>query len=134
MAHKDDINEARRIGDEVFPPLPALMTEPEARALSPEDRRSKLKELRRLKRQIKMQLELIEETCQHVVKEIPGDYYKKDKWRSDSTSCENCGLSIGWYCPKAPDHFCHYDDDDESETYDPCRDTCLFCGNPDERK
>lgn len=40
--------------------------------------------------------------------------------------CAVCGLSLrGWYCPDNSDgHRCEYDDDE----------SCVFCGQPEERK
>jgi len=43
----------------------------------------------------------------------------------ESAVCIICGKNFGWWCPKSPDHFCHY-----SESYD----SCDFCGEPEERK
>jgi hypothetical protein len=43
----------------------------------------------------------------------------------DSAYCANCGEHLGWWCPKSPDHLCHYPPDDE---------WCRFCGDPTERK
>jgi hypothetical protein len=62
-----------------------------------------------------------------VVKEIPGDYYATDKWRTDSARCEypGCRRDLGWYCPNSTDHRCHY-----SRSLD----RCDFCGQPEERK
>ena len=43
----------------------------------------------------------------------------------DSAVCAKCGKDFGWWCPKSPDHCCHY-----SKSYD----SCDFCGEPEERK
>lgn len=73
-----------------------------------------------------------------------------------SAHCLICGKSSHiWYCPKSPDHVCHYDSrKDEAdrlyvelyngkrfyklpEDHDPDNesdDWCIFCGYPDERK
>lgn len=50
---------------------------------------------------------------------------KTDKWASTSASCLICGLDFGWWCPKSPDHICHYSKTDDS---------CDYCGMPNERK
>jgi hypothetical protein len=42
-----------------------------------------------------------------------------------SASCAICGQDFGWWCPKSPDHYCHYDKGDYG---------CDYCGEPDERK
>jgi hypothetical protein len=68
---------------------------------------------------------LLESSCAHTVKEKV-----KDKWGSFGFAfCAGCGTHLGWYCPESPDHYCHYDEDE-----DPCRDDCLHCHQPDERK
>lgn len=44
----------------------------------------------------------------------------------ESAKCA-CGRTADdWYCPKSPDHLCHYDKGDF--------DQCDFCGQPEERK
>ena len=62
-------------------------------------------------------------------------------------------ISFGWYCPESPDHTCHYFSkfDKAGNKYVnsingekiilkgrnvvyETRDSCLFCGDPDERK
>lgn len=68
--------------------------------------------------------------------------------------CEVCGEHFGWYCPKSPDHGCHYfsdngivtlndgttmqcppDEDGEPYSGDyETDDCCIFCGAPNERK
>lgn len=74
-----------------------------------------------------LKLELCEKPS-HVchVAEIPGDYYAEEEWRSDGAWCESCGLDMGWYCPKSPDHICQYEKGDS--------DCCDFCEMPSERK
>ena len=76
--------------------------------------------------------------CKHHAKEIPGDYYAEDEWRSDGARCADCGYYLGWYCPKSPDHYCHYDghmsDDVPPRFIKNNSDSCDFCGMPDERK
>jgi hypothetical protein len=42
--------------------------------------------------------------------------------------CSKCNTFGGWYCPQSPTHVCSYEDDDA------CRDHCIFCGDPEERK
>jgi len=90
--------------------------------------------------------------CIHVVS------YTEDSgnWDCGSAWCELCGEDLGWYCPKSPDHACHYfseggkvklaggilvdipeDCKDEDGSYNPnweTDDCCLFCGSPEERK
>ena len=43
----------------------------------------------------------------------------------ESVCCQICGEDYGWWCPKSPDHKCHYSVDE---------DACDFCGEPSERK
>lgn len=50
---------------------------------------------------------------------------KKDMWASTGALCAVCGKSFGWWCPKSPDHICHYS---KSE------DDCDYCHMPSERK
>lgn len=66
--------------------------------------------------------------CGHVI--IPRnpnieEELKTDKWASTGAICLVCGKNFGWWCPKSPDHVCHY-----SET----EDHCDYCGMSDERK
>lgn len=63
--------------------------------------------------------------------------------------CTRCGEDFGWWCPKSPDHVCHYYTlDDEVPLIDGRRarapkkhnpfhetgDSCIYCGEPEERK
>lgn len=42
-------------------------------------------------------------------------------------TCQTCDhMGPEWYCPKSPDHLCHYEKGD--------MDQCDFCGQPEERK
>jgi hypothetical protein len=65
------------------------------------------------------------------------------------TSCSLCGRDLGWYCPRSPDHLCHYFSDEgrvellDGESvpvppgHDPgreCYEWCLYCRQPEERK
>lgn len=104
-------------------------TADQAWSFKPEDRMAKMKLVRAIIRLFQSLEYLLTYTCKHFAAEIPGDYYKKDKWRSDGAHCAGCGKSLGWYCPKAPQHFCEYNDDE-----DPIHDYCLHCGFPEERK
>jgi hypothetical protein len=106
------------------------MTQDEAKWMSHVERRELLRLLREQLKLVYGQIGLLESTCPHSVAEIPGDYYAEDKWRSDGASCEGCGRDMGWYCPKSPDHFCHYDGTDG----EPGSEYCDYCRMPDERK
>lgn len=73
--------------------------------------------------------------------------------KDDSAKCTECNCNLGWYCPKSPDHQCYYYSeeiagkkfivlnndtkvplpDDHNSEYE-TDDSCLFCGEPDERK
>ena len=54
------------------------------------------------------------------------------EWEQDpkfpgNARCIVCGQTADpWYCPKSPDHVCHYDRGN--------LDQCDFCGEPEERK
>lgn len=52
----------------------------------------------------------------------------KDR-RSDGASCQDCKESLGWYCETSPTKTCQYDEEN-----DPACDSCIYCGDPDERK
>ncbi len=41
----------------------------------------------------------------------------------------NATVSYTWECGKSPVGYCAYD-----ESEDPCRDDCIFCHDPEERK
>ena len=89
---------------------------------------------------------------------------KTDIWASTGALCEACGKTFGWWCPKSPDHHCHYDGvrcttcghpvvnfkdamKEHTRMYQHgnmlhatfvnikyCADSCIFCGMPEERK
>ena len=50
---------------------------------------------------------------------------KTSKWASTWAYCAVCGKDFGWWCPKSPDHLCHY----EVGIYG-----CKYCGMLEERK
>jgi len=50
---------------------------------------------------------------------------KKDEWACTGAYCIICRESLGWWCPKSPDHLCHYSKSD---------DDCDYCHMPAERK
>lgn len=69
--------------------------------------------------------------------------------RGESAHCTHCDKHFGWFCPDSPDGTCYYFTDDGKihllggDKVDPkpghdarfeSTDTCLFCGNPEERK
>lgn len=109
------------------------MTEEQAKALSTVERHV-------LRHKLKMQIlpvttaiSFLEQHCKHGVAaltETSAEYYLLDEWRSDGARCEGCGISVGWYCPDAPNHICDYEQEDG--TFD--SDSCKHCGMPDERK
>ena len=45
--------------------------------------------------------------------------------RGDSAVCLICGTDLGWFCPTSPTKSCEYSDNPDS---------CIHCGDPDERK
>jgi hypothetical protein len=84
-------------------------------------------------------------TCKHEAIE----YHTWGKDDHGSATCRICESHLGWYCPESPDRGCHYTSekgkvelsdgtlvdvpaghDDSYETDD----SCIFCGQPDERK
>lgn len=53
----------------------------------------------------------------------------KDWEISSSACCFACGTHADrWYCVKSPTHLCEYEEDDTAW------DSCIHCGQPDERK
>ena len=44
--------------------------------------------------------------------------------------CDTCSISLGWWCPDAPNHLCSYPDSGDQYHDEKCK----FCGEPDERK
>lgn len=91
--------------------------------------------------------------CKHVVRPLTEEM--KAAIRNDATAswdagCELCEEGFGYYCPESPDSVCHYFTDDgtitlidgskvpvPNEDHDPeyeTDDSCLFCGDPYERK
>ena len=96
-----------------------------------------------------------------LIDECPHTLNKFNKEAEDdctSAVCEICGSLFGWYCPKSPDHACHYfsEEEDDGRHYvrlidgtkcylpdsytkqkkheDESDDWCIFCGQPEERK
>lgn len=55
-------------------------------------------------------------------------------------TCVICGKDLGWWCPKSPNHICHYEYDYTKRGYltpeggYSCEELCKYCGNPSERK
>jgi len=92
-------------------------------------------------------LDYLYQTCPHNI-----DYTDKE---DRGATCSICGIGFGWYCPESPDKRCHYDFRTQdgvtgirlitreilpisefsinSDVYND-GETCLFCGNPEERK
>ena len=81
-----------------------------------------------------------------------------EEWPEGDCWCAVCDMHFGHYCPKSPDHACHYfsedgyvklntgetvpkprDPEDDpkdyalSDSYE-TDDCCIFCGSPQERK
>jgi len=52
---------------------------------------------------------------------------KTDKWASTGAYCYVCGESVGWWCPKSPNHYCSYEKSRNE-------DDCDYCHMPMERK
>lgn len=57
------------------------------------------------------------ESCKHI-------FYDN----SDSATCAICKADGGWFCPDNPVGVCEYDPADY------CKDECIHCGSPEERK
>lgn len=74
----------------------------------------------------------LEAQCNHLY--IPTGNYEWNEWSKQwnincGGSCAICSKPLqGWYCPKAPNHQCEYDEEDS------CQDDCIHCHLPDERK
>jgi hypothetical protein len=63
----------------------------------------------------------IKNSCKHTLLEV--NMFHDDV---GIVRCAICGHDFGWWCPKSPDHYCHYDKGNE--------DSCDYCGQPEERK
>lgn len=110
-------------------PFLKLMT-PEQRAMY--ERRL---ELERQQWELHKQMSKAKGGCQHIIikgQVIYSPRQEKVVWTHEgddddccSAYCAVCGHDFGWWCPKSPDHYCHYDKGDYG---------CDYCGEPDERK
>lgn len=89
--------------------------------------------------------------CSHQTLQVPK---KKDiESGCASAKCAECSDYLGWYCPDSKDNRCYYESEERDgknvvelstgevvamdEDHDPeyeTSDSCLFCGQPDERK
>lgn len=118
----------------------------DCKTLTAENRKFLLDMSRRLIHQL-------ERTCIHEFKPLT-ERQLLDKWMTIDAKCIVCGEDFGWRCKESPDGVCHYFTriihsmrgvylidgtfytdipkvpNEEYET----RDTCLFCGWPEERK
>lgn len=55
--------------------------------------------------------------------------------KSGGAYCAICRIPLGWWCPKSPDHLCHYPNEEGYEKYENVYwENCVFCGEPNERK
>lgn len=86
--------------------------------------------------------QLYHDAKEHCIHEIKTSKY-------ESAECEHCESYFGWYCEVSPDHTCHYcshegkvqlidktyvnTPPDHSGDYE-TDDSCIFCGQPEERK
>lgn len=97
------------------------------------------------------------DNCTHPIESLEPTGDGKGEWEDwGSIRCTICKSHLGWWCPKSPDHHCHYftsgmvngekffvflsngftytfpqhPNVGESES----EDQCLFCGHPEERK
>lgn len=84
------------------------------------------------KRRAEILRKLIERTtreeprCRHEKRAVPSDPTDLDLSHPE---CPDCHQPLGeWYCPESTTGKCEYAEDDV------CRDTCLHCGQPAERK
>lgn len=94
---------------------------------SPEFRAVKLKyeAAKKALLEVTEELQKIRSSCDHVAAHMVG---KKDL-TSEGAVCEKCQADLGWWCPINPKHYCEYNEEE-----DPCRDFCIHCDNPEERK
>ena len=102
--------------------------------MTPTERKLRIKSL-------KEELHLLYQECTHEETETYGF--------SESKRCKACDKDLGWGCKESPDGVCHYytadkkvklaggilvdppkDHDFECETDD----SCIYCGEPEERK
>jgi hypothetical protein len=89
-----------------------------------------LQERRERIKAIEIELRTLRNDCPHEIA-IPPDYWeklKKDQWHTAAAECIGCGYRFGWFCPNSSDHICNFEEDDV------CKDNCVNCGMPEERK
>lgn len=120
--------------------MPKKKSQPKKPELTPEQEAFKLR-LLQVKTAVKFaqaELDRLRDTCPHMIVS-----------RHESAYCAVCGEGFGWSCPNSPDKCCHYytvkgfvelingekvkpaDDHDSNFETD---DSCIFCGDPEERK
>jgi len=93
--------------------------------------RDEIEQTQRDIRRLSERLGLLASICDrlgHVIIPQNPEYFEKiktDKYASTSAICAICGINFGWYCPKSPDHKCHYTKTEDS---------CDYCHMPMERK
>lgn len=52
-------------------------------------------------------------------------------YSDSSVDCKFCGHSLGWKCPDNPNGYCEYSQESDNQQD---WETCIHCGNPEERK
>ena len=70
----------------------------------------------------------------HIIVPLDPDILEKlktNKWASTGAICAVCNKSFGWWCPKSPDHLCHYK---PIHNYPQSEEICIHCGQLEERR
>jgi hypothetical protein len=54
-----------------------------------------------------------------------------ETYSSSTVECKFCGEALGWKCPDNPNGYCEYSQESDNQQD---WETCIHCGNPEERK
>lgn len=87
---------------------------------------NRVQELEKKIHEIHMEIDSIQEACQHTLEPTMFDGEKLGH-----KPCKKCNkLDRGWWCPNNPTTYCNYEQEDGTVNEDSCR----YCGAPLERK
>lgn len=116
--------------------------------MSPLDRKFRIESLKKQLKEIHQKLEVLKNSCVHRFMPLTQEELK-DKWCSVSAICTVCDKDFGWRCKNSIDGVCHYYSNDgfidlidgrkvptppeHGPDYE-TDDSCIFCGQPSERK
>lgn len=71
---------------------------------------------------VRIQINALQDKERMLIRSCPHDIQGDG---AGGAQCVVCGMSFGWFCPTAPNKHCEYKDDPDS---------CIYCGQPEERK